>query len=241
MTSNVFIPTFLYIKQHTITGKLYFGKTTKDPEKYLGSGKYWKDHINKHGIEHVVNLWYCLFLDKPSINEFALNFSKQHNITESSDWANLIPENGLDGGKNKFGGGYKGQGAGVPKSKEWKDKLKATWTTDRRKHQSDITKSNPNAMGNLKPTNKGKKAYNNGSKTFLLTENDPLIIKLSLIPGMHKRLQTLHIYIDPKNKEYKLPKTSPLIKKLSLKRKYNNGWFSKTDNPKLNHRKELAT
>ena len=25
-----FKPTYLYIKQHTVTGKLYFGKTTKD-------------------------------------------------------------------------------------------------------------------------------------------------------------------------------------------------------------------
>ena len=36
-----FKPTFLYIKQHTVTGKLYFGKTTQNPETYLGSGTYW--------------------------------------------------------------------------------------------------------------------------------------------------------------------------------------------------------
>lgn len=44
----VFRPTFLYIKQHTITGKLYFGKTSKNLDKmlsYKGSGKYWLDHI----------------------------------------------------------------------------------------------------------------------------------------------------------------------------------------------------
>jgi hypothetical protein len=98
MTSKVFMPTFLYIKQHNITGKLYFGKTTKNPEKYLGSGLHWVRHINKHGKEHVVNLWYCLFLDKTECVALAINFSKQNSIIESNDWLNLIAENGLDGG-----------------------------------------------------------------------------------------------------------------------------------------------
>lgn len=32
-----FKPTFLYLKQHSVTGKLYFGKTvSKDPSKYKG-------------------------------------------------------------------------------------------------------------------------------------------------------------------------------------------------------------
>lgn len=53
----IYTPTYLYIKQHTITGKLYFGKTIKDPEKYMGSGTHWKRHINKHGKEHVETLW----------------------------------------------------------------------------------------------------------------------------------------------------------------------------------------
>lgn len=94
-----FKPTFLYIKQHSVTGKLYFGKTTRDPEEYLGSGDYWKYHINKHGEEHVINLWYCLFLNKDDCVDFALNFSNQHNIVKSEEWLNLKEENGLDGGR----------------------------------------------------------------------------------------------------------------------------------------------
>jgi hypothetical protein len=88
---------YLYIKQHSVTGKLYFGKTTRDPEKYSGSGKHWVRHISKHGKEHVVTLWYCLFLDQESCTEFALNFSSHQNIVESSEWLNLQLENGLDG------------------------------------------------------------------------------------------------------------------------------------------------
>jgi hypothetical protein len=94
-----FKPTFLYIKQHSVTGLLYFGKTTrKDPEKYMGSGVHWTRHINKHGKEHVVTLWYCLFYDKQECKEFALSFSKQQNIMKSKMWANLIEENGTNYG-----------------------------------------------------------------------------------------------------------------------------------------------
>ena len=57
----VFIPTYLYIKQHSITGKLYFGKTCKNPLKYKGSGKHWKLHINQHGNEYITTLWYHLY------------------------------------------------------------------------------------------------------------------------------------------------------------------------------------
>lgn len=93
----LFIPTYLYIKQHAITGKLYFGKTIQNPETYLGSGERWLNHINKHGKEHVVNLWYCLFYDKDELTKFATTCSQQWNIVESDTWLNTIPENGLDG------------------------------------------------------------------------------------------------------------------------------------------------
>ncbi len=95
----IFVPTYLYIKQHAITGKCYFGKTTcKDPIKYLGSGLYWVPHIKKHGIEHVVTLWYELFINQEELTKFALEFSEKMGIVKSERWLNLKPENGLDGG-----------------------------------------------------------------------------------------------------------------------------------------------
>jgi hypothetical protein len=93
-----FHPTFLYIKRHTVTGKLYFGKTTKNPLSYRGSGKHWIRHIKIHGIDNIETLWYCLFTEREECNKFALMFSKQENIVESNNWLNLIPENGLVGG-----------------------------------------------------------------------------------------------------------------------------------------------
>ena len=93
-----FPPTFLYIKQHSITKKLYFGKTTLDPEKYTGSGVHWRSHIKYHGKQHIETLWYCLYLDKETIKEAALLFSRLWDIVESKDWLNLIVEDGLSGG-----------------------------------------------------------------------------------------------------------------------------------------------
>ncbi len=95
-------PTYLYIKKHSVTGLKYFGKTyKKDPEKYLGSGKYWKKHIKKHGEEFVTTIWYKLFSDEQELINYANNFSEKNNIVESKDWANLKTENGLDGGMEK--------------------------------------------------------------------------------------------------------------------------------------------
>jgi len=92
-----FKPTWLYIKQHNITGLKYFGKTTKsDPIKYKGSGLYWLRHIEMHGND-VTTIWSKLFLDKDSLTAYALKFSSENKISESINWANLKPENGLDG------------------------------------------------------------------------------------------------------------------------------------------------
>jgi hypothetical protein len=100
-----FTPTWLYIKRHRLTGLKYFGKTVRDPIKYIGSGRYWKKHIKAHGRD-VETLWCELFTEKDSLVEFAELFSDIFNIVEEVDtngkkcWANEIPENGLHGGQN---------------------------------------------------------------------------------------------------------------------------------------------
>ncbi len=84
---------------------MYFGKTTQDPNKYLGSGKHWVAHIKKYGKKqkHIATLWYELFTDVNLIQEFALSFSIDMNIVESKQWANLKYENGIDGGDTMSG------------------------------------------------------------------------------------------------------------------------------------------
>jgi hypothetical protein len=89
---------YLYVKEHAVTKMKYFGKcTSRHPSKYLGSGKYWRRHINKHGKEHVLTTQVWSFDSQEDASEFALGFSREHSIVESEEWANLIPENGLDG------------------------------------------------------------------------------------------------------------------------------------------------
>ena len=111
-----FKPTYLYIKQHNITGLKYFGKTVKDdPVKYKGSGKHWTRHIEKYG-NNVTTIWYQRFDDKQALTEYAINFSKNNNIVESKEWANLKDEDGL------WGGGVKGSKI-TPHSEEHKRKI----------------------------------------------------------------------------------------------------------------------
>lgn len=93
-----FAPTALLVMAHNVTGLKYFCKTTRLNKlcSYKGSGKYWKRHISKHGA----NIEVCVlgvYYDKQRCTEAALKFSYENNIVESTEWANLIVENGLDG------------------------------------------------------------------------------------------------------------------------------------------------
>lgn len=103
-----FVPCRLYIKE--LAGVKYFGKTSRDPYKYTGSGTIWKDRIKKYGKEDIVTLWVSeVFTDPQSIHDYALAFSKANMIVESPEWANLRPENGIAGGRF-INPGYPGTG-----------------------------------------------------------------------------------------------------------------------------------
>lgn len=98
-----FYPTYLYIKTHNITGLKYFGKTTGNPEKYQGSGKYWLNHLKIHGNDVSTKIL-GFFESKDECINAATKFSTDNNIINSvnkegkKSWANQINENGLDGG-----------------------------------------------------------------------------------------------------------------------------------------------
>lgn len=81
---------------------LYFGKTTDpNPVKYKGSRQYWRDHLRVHGND-VDTLWYCLYPEQEELIEFAKMFSELFDIVKSPAWANIKPENGLDGSPNGY-------------------------------------------------------------------------------------------------------------------------------------------
>ena len=126
---NIYTPTWLYIKEHSLTKLKYFGKTTTNPDNYYGSGTYWTRHINKHGKEHVITTWKQLFVDKEQLKEFAIKFSLENKIVESESWANLAIETGESGGprKNSYFKIYNN----LPKTEEWRKQHSNYWNSKR--------------------------------------------------------------------------------------------------------------
>lgn len=122
-----FYPTYLYIKTHNITGLKYFGKTTNDPHKYLGSGKRWRAHLRVHGNDIRTEIL-GYYINEVECRIAANTFSRDNDIAGSEMWANLIAENGTDGGAT-------GRTNYSPMSDETKEKLsksnkgKKPWNT----------------------------------------------------------------------------------------------------------------
>lgn len=142
---------YLYIKEHSVTGLKYFGKTERqDPYSYLGSGKRWLRHIRKHGKEYVRTIQVWKFDNKESCTNFALSFSKQNDIVNSSEWANLIEENGLDGAP-----------AGVKFSEEHKSKLRNRVRTSEHCRKLSENHAKPNLGKKLSLETRKKMSENN--------------------------------------------------------------------------------
>lgn len=82
------------------TGLFYLCKTTSDakqsPYEYKGSGKYWLRHIKKHK-SFIITCVVGEYDTKEELKQRGVLLSKQLNIVESKQWANLTPEQG-DGG-----------------------------------------------------------------------------------------------------------------------------------------------
>ena len=95
---NNFQPTALLVMTHNVTGLRYFCKTSRlnELKYYKGSGVYWKRHLKKHGKDITVGTL-GVYFDKERCLAAAKEFCEQHQIGSNSQWANLIPENGLDG------------------------------------------------------------------------------------------------------------------------------------------------
>ena len=155
-------PTYLYIKEHSITGLKYFGKTTRvNPYEYLGSGTYWTRHIKKHGKEYIKTVWVSeIFTDKNKLIEFATFMSEELDIVKSKKWANLVIENGIDGGFKQ-----------MPFTEERRKKLSIA--ARNRKSMTEEQKkkiSLNNGMKNLNVREKALKTKKLNAKTWHLSE-----------------------------------------------------------------------
>jgi len=138
--ARIFKPTYLYVKTHNITGLNYFGKTIKDPIKYKGSGKRWLNHIRKHGYDVTTKIIGYYTIEQECIN-IALHFSQQNNIVESADWANLMPENGINGGlQHNSGQNFKYLNS-IPKSLSQRKKISSALKGIIHSKESNIKKS----------------------------------------------------------------------------------------------------
>ena len=91
-------PVHLYIKTHRKTGLKYFGRTVEDPYSYQGSGAYWTRHLAKYG-DDVSTVIVGTYYDDVELRTAAQNFSSTNRVAESTEWANLLPENGDEAGE----------------------------------------------------------------------------------------------------------------------------------------------
>lgn len=84
----------LLLKEHKITGKKYlcYHYGTRDNcYKYLGSGKYWMNHLQSHGRE--INTVILNTKDKrEDLVDIGLYYSDLWDVVNSDEFANLIPE-----------------------------------------------------------------------------------------------------------------------------------------------------
>lgn len=93
-----FKPTLLLVMQHNVTGLKYFCKTSMLDRvyRYKGSGTRWTNHLKIHGKDVTVGV-FGLYTEKERCLEAALKFSKDNNIVEDNQWANLVEETGMMG------------------------------------------------------------------------------------------------------------------------------------------------
>lgn len=86
----------LMIKEHTVTGLKYLCITEKESwVRYLGSGSYWRHHLERHGKTVKTTVIYCDD-DRERFSRVCLFLSEYFGVVESDEWANLIPEDGIN-------------------------------------------------------------------------------------------------------------------------------------------------
>lgn len=91
---------YLLLKTHNVTGKKYLCRHVTNYKdtcfSYKGSGTYWRQHLEKHGNDISTEiLAECDSIEEARI--LGIHYSKKWNVVESTDFANLVPEDGQGG------------------------------------------------------------------------------------------------------------------------------------------------
>lgn len=84
--------------------------TREDVVSYRGSGTIWTKHLKEHKVEPI-HVWHSKWYYDESIQHDALTFSRNNDIVNSVEWANMIFEDGINkgwvmvnlAGKNLYG------------------------------------------------------------------------------------------------------------------------------------------
>jgi len=132
---------YLYIKTHNKTGLKYFGKTIReDVSTYKGSGRYWIRHLKVHGYDVSTEVVASFEEESQELKDFCKNFSEENNIVESEAWANLTPEDGVNG----WPAGRPRGKLRVPRSQQYRLKMSMAKAGDQHpmwgKHHSEESK-----------------------------------------------------------------------------------------------------
>jgi len=144
---------YLYKKTHNKTGLQYLGKTKRDPFNYRGSGKYWQNHINKHGNDVTTEILKECSCNE-EIKEWGIYYSKLWNVVESTEWANLKEERGDGGGQLMIDPQIKEKhrnaciDAGKDPALREKRKIRQTIRANSPQHRERMKFNNPSKMMN---------------------------------------------------------------------------------------------
>lgn len=136
---------YLYLKTHNTTNLKYLGKTIQDPYLYVGSGKRWLAHLEKHGYD--INTEILFQSESPALIRLkGIEYSEKWDIVESINFANLKIEEG-NGGDTSHCSAYK---EGIK--------------------QRDLSGSNNPMYGRSAVVENNLRWYNNGMKNIYVTE-----------------------------------------------------------------------
>lgn len=178
---------YLYVKVHNSTGLKYLGQTTRsDYHEYPGSGKYWKYHLKKHGLDYSTTL-ILECKSKELLRFWGQYFSREWNVVEDPNWANLMEESG-DGGApgRKFTEEHRSRLSESLKGKNttkgripWNKGLVDVFSEESRRRMSESHKNcSQETRDKISNGNRGKKRSDDTKRKMSLSRKGKPIHKL---------------------------------------------------------------